>query len=433
MLARNYSAEAWLANRELSSVHGQTARLWQRYSRWASQLVLLGVLVAGAGLIGAVVFWPAQVDQNEPRVPRGGPVQVVEGVAFSPDRKMLAACGCDGTVSVWDVDQIGDESSSAPVVLAHRSSRYAVAFSPNGKLLATAGNRSIAVWSCEASEYTALMDEDSETCRCLAFSPDGRSLAIGMDDGSIHLWDVPSWHERAVVPAHCSVVRSLAFSPDSRRLVSSDQNKTIMLSDAVEGVAIRSLGTERLVHNPVLIVAFSPDGHTLAVGQVGVDPENVALLDSESGKVISLLAGHKTGVHALAFSPDGRTLATAAIDSSIKLWDVSTRRELTTLQSGVSLVKSISFSSDGAWLAFGAGKDSVQVWDVARSKSFLLSRVQGRGPITTMKRPRRHQDKPDSQTAPFRVSFDLGPDVAKVGGASSCAFWLLATCTANSI
>jgi WD40 repeat protein len=388
MLSCNHERLSGFSNSETVADGEHEVRLGRGFSHWMGQLVVVGIVVGGAVLIGMAALPPGEVDSSGPIRAQGGPAaQVIESVAFSPDGKILATCGCDNSVSLWDVSRLGDSPSSQPFPLPHKSIRYAVAFSPDGNFIGTAGRDSVAIWSSKSGQYTAILEEETEACRCLAFSPDGRTLALGMEDGAIRLWDMPGCHERAVVTAHKSVVRSLAFSADGRQLVSSGQDTTIMLIDAINGAPIRSLEGGRSGFNPVLIVAFSPDGHTVAVGEVGGEPHDVTLLDAESGKVVASLTGHQTGVHALAFSPDGGTLATAAIDSCIKLWDVTEGKELATFQSGVSLVKSIAFSSDGAWLAFGAGKDDVKIWEVGRSRSFVLSRFHGQGATTTTMRP----------------------------------------------
>ncbi len=370
MFARQSSGMEWFSRSEWGAAREHIAAIARRLSGWIGQLVVVGTVIAGVGWVGSAALTRTVVESTASINAGGGPVQVVESIAFSPCGKFLVSCGCDNLVRVWEVNRLIDDPSLEPAVfLAHASERHAVAFSADGALLGVAGNGSVAIWSCKSGQYKALLERDTETSRCLAFSPDGRTLALGLDDGTIRLWDIPDGHERAVILAHDSIVRSIAFSADSQRLVSSGQDAKIVLSDAVNGVCIRPLEVEPAALNPVLFVAFSPDGHTVAVGEVGVDPVAVRLLDSGSGKTAMRFAGHKAGVHALAFSPDGRTLATAGIDFCIKLWDVSTGKELIALPTGDTLVKAIAFSRDGARIAFGAGKNMVRIWEVGHQTS----------------------------------------------------------------
>jgi WD40 repeat protein len=346
----------------------------RRLSLWVRELFLLGIMVAGSAMIfSGGLSEPPPVDAIR-SVALRPQKQPVEGVAFSPDGKSLASCGRDNTVRIWDVSRLAVGPLSEPVVLPHCSMRYAVAFSADGTLLAAAGDKSLTIWSCASGRYTPLLEEVSETSHCLAFSADGRTLAIGTDDGSIRLWDMPSGDERAVLRGHVGVVRSVAFSADARRLVSTSENRSIMLWDAVDGVPIGPLQLDRVGYNSVLFAAFTADGRHVAVSEASCDPTDVTLLDSETGKVRHRLTGHRTGVEAITFSPDGRILATAGQDRCIKLWDWAHANEPITLSDGVGHVKSLAFSRDGAWLAFAGDDDTMRVWDVARRRSLLVGR-----------------------------------------------------------
>ena len=155
-----------------------------------------------------------------------------------------------------------------------------------------------------------------------------------------------------------------------------------MLWDAVEGARIRSLG--RSGSNPVQVVAFSPRGEQIAVGEVSGEPHDIVLIDPSTGEIRSRLAGHTSGVNALTFSPDGQTLATAGVvNRTIKLWNLKDGKERATLAEGVGCVRSISFSPDGEWLAYAGNDLTIRVWhfrasrrcwsDVARSRPTVAS------------------------------------------------------------
>jgi WD40 repeat protein len=373
MPSRSRSSWGWSSHKLPVFTTGAFSAVPRRLSWWAGDLLLLVVLVLGSVIILAVALAEPTAQPLETGAQRTF-VNPLEGVAFSPDGKTLASCGWDGQTRIWDVSRLSERPPSEPVFLPHSSARFAVAFSPDGTLLAAAGDKSLAIWSCDSGHYTPILEEGIETSHCLAFSPDGRSLAIGGDDGSIHLWDMPGGHERAVLRGHNAAVRSLGFSADASRLLSTCEGRSIMLWDAISGTAIRPLQLGHEGTNRVLFGAFAGDGRHVAVGEVSSTSEDITVIDSETGEIRTRLSGHSAGINALAFSPDGRTLATAGQDCSIKLWDWADGKEMTTLRDGVGAVKSLAFSRDGQWLAFGGDDHSIRIWDVTRRRSLLVGR-----------------------------------------------------------
>ena len=183
----------------------------------------------------------------------------------------------------------------------------------------------------------------------------------------------------AVLRGHPDVVRSLAFSPDGSLLVSSGQDREIMLWDAIKGSEFARwavLGRTRF-----RLVAFSPTGDQIAVGEVSITPQPILLIDPHTGEIRSKLAGHASGgVNALAFSPDGQTLATAGtVDRVDQALEPQGRERASHARRRSRVVRSISFSPDGTWLAYAGNDLTIRVWHLSREQTLLV----GRCPLKT--------------------------------------------------
>ncbi|KAF9518938.1 hypothetical protein BS47DRAFT_1388613 [Hydnum rufescens UP504] len=217
----------------------------------------------------------------------------------------------------------------------------------------------------------------------VAFSPDGLWLASGLEDCTLHLWDVMSGMHISTLQGHADVVTSVAFSPDGKWLSSGSLDKTLCLWDAASGAHIATLKGHAL---GVTSIAFSPDGPQLASGSkdkticlwdaasVAFSPDGLwlasgswdhtlCLWDAVSGAHITTLHGHSDIVTSVAFSPNGSWLASGSWDETLCLWDAVSDAHIATLQGHANEVTSVAFSPDGKWLASGSLYETLCLWD----------------------------------------------------------------------
>jgi WD40 repeat protein/beta-lactamase regulating signal transducer with metallopeptidase domain len=249
----------------------------------------------------------------------------------------------------------------------------AVAYSPDGRHLATAGeDKAIVIRDPATGLVRFRLEGHSDAVTSLAFSPDGSTLASGSYDTTVRLWDASTGKLRDTLRGHVQWIFALAFSPDGQTLASSGSDRTIRLWDVPTGRSSRTLSGPT---SAIRALAFSPDGQTLA--SAGVD--RVVTLWTWRTSARATFGMHRGTIRALAFSPEGQSLATAGEDGEVKLWDPKTRRERATLTGHSDMVFALAFSPTGSTLA-SAGLDScVKLWDpkTGRERGTLAGHVDG--------------------------------------------------------
>ncbi len=290
--------------------------------------------------------------------PLPGHTAFVQAVAFSPDGARLASAGNDGTAIVWDLEARRELFR----LTGHRAVVRAVAFSPDGKLLATASfDNTIKLWDTDTRQQVGTLRSSAGYAALLSFSPDGSSLATVAQDGSARSWHVERDTERRVFARHTGWVADVAFSPDGELLAASDTHaEAAKLWDVRTGKLWDSLPCPGYMWH----ANFAAEGRALAT----VSVQKVRFWDLKADPPGAArprdlpISGY---VNSRCFlTPDGRILGIQKSDATFELWDTSDVRRLRSIQG----VDTGELSRDGKLLATGGNDGTIKLWEVSTGK-----------------------------------------------------------------
>ena len=362
----------------------------------------------------------------------------VNGLAYSPDGTKLASASRDGTVRVWDLGN-GHEllayrghpapppvSPDKPVDGTAALRVPAVAWSPTGALVASAGGDEIHLWDPATGKRVKALKKHAGMVRALAFGPDGARLASTGDDRLLVVWDVAAGKDtftgtlsarpeavayspngKLVAAADADgfvtvfrpdggdkkpVMRAqatdgggqqatgVAFTPDGAKLLAGgyDKNARLLAAPAAAGTAAPAAAAPLLKFTghsePVSAVGITPDGKLAVTG--GQD-RTVRVWDAVGGKPVRLFQGHLDRVTALAVRPDGRQVASGSEDGTIRLWDLSAVDEHRAMTDATDAVWAAVYAPDGSRFAAAGADRAIRVYDAAGKLEHTLTGHKG--------------------------------------------------------
>jgi WD40 repeat protein len=290
----------------------------------------------------------------------------VLAIAFSPDGQLLATGNANCEIHVWRVS----DRQRLLTLQGHAGWIRKVAFSPNGQtLVSSSEDGTIKLWNLPSGEYQSTLYESTDSVYGVTFSPDGQLLASCGDDCLIRIWDAVHHNCLQVLQGHTGRILCVNFSPDGKYLASSGFDNTIRIWNLETGECLQTITAHS---NWVGSVQFSPDGERLLSASCD---RTVRIWRLPDGKCLCVLRGHTQWVWRAFWSPDGKQVASCSEDQTIRIWDVETHTCLHTLQGHSSRVWGISFSPDGQTLASSSEDQTIRLWQV--SNGHCVANIQG--------------------------------------------------------
>jgi WD40 repeat protein len=298
----------------------------------------------------------------------------LKGVAFSPNGRLLATTSYRGTY-LWNprtgrrIGRPFADRPPGPAALVTDAE-----FSPNSALLAVAGQDGAArVWDVKSGERRFYLPGHTNPVLAVAWSRDGRFVADASRDRTVHVWSVegPESGQRVGnLLGHGDAVTAIAWSRDGSSILSGSDDRTARLWDVRFGQELHVIGTH---HGTVVTASFDPRGRRV----VSAGADGTARIWDVRGRRLLQLLRHERPVNDAEFSPNGRLVVTASADRTAGVWDSTTGARLRTLHADAPVLVA-RFSLDGAIVMTGDARGDVQLWRTRGGRLLATERQRGR-------------------------------------------------------
>ncbi len=292
--------------------------------------------------------------------PAFGKHNQIGSVVFSPDGRILIGGDVSGAIHLWDVNR---QLLLATTPTGHTQAIVDAELSEDGGLLATLGrDLVIRLWSFNSTYPVAnRLKVSGKKAKGIAFSNDGRQLAVGDDSGTVQIWELPFNRPLFTLKGHQHQVWAVAFAPDGRVLASGDRSGQIRLWNSASGESQRIIDAH---DGSVWSLAFGSNGNQL----LSISDEQVGVWDVQSGTLQAELK-HGSGRNTRAvLSPDGSKLAVTATDGIVRVWDWKNSVIVKQIKADDDVLWSAAFSPDSRQLATASSDEIVTLWDIATGK-----------------------------------------------------------------
>jgi len=328
----------------------------------------IGVLSGRSGMLAQDISadWPSEAIQMHVSGDRDQP-PVVTAVSLQPGGSLLATCGDDHLVYIWNLTDNG----LVRKLEGHTDWVHTLAFSPDGGTLATAGHdRKVILWDAASGKQQSVRTDPRYAVTRLAWSHDGLMLAAIGFEQKVRIYKAPNWGLLRELDGPCGDLRTLAFSPDDRMIASGGRNGVVRIWRTKGGQAIGDYQAHR---QRIRALVFSPDGKQIVSS--GEDRKiHIRSLETDHGFD---LPPRPAKVFSLAFVGPNR-LAAGGSDNLIRLWDLTTKSEIGHLSEHKGSVAALA--CDGNTLVSGSYDTTIRIWKV-------------KGRIATAPSPDRRRDR----------------------------------------